>query len=157
MSEVLGTSPAIMGQAMAAYVLCAAAKQPFLPEPVAPMSIKARHKFAQYLSNREQKVFGNAHCVVDKDDIEFIVTELWRAKCAATLERLERVPMEVTRWRRELGDRLDNYVLLQNHLAQRLDKAQGPEGVAGLEPDAIARIDATLARFRAVGDKYALH
>jgi len=37
---VLGTSPAVMGQAMAAYVLCAVAKQPFKPEPVAPMSIK---------------------------------------------------------------------------------------------------------------------
>jgi hypothetical protein len=39
---VLGTSPAVMGQAMAAYVLCMIAKQPFIPEPVAPMSMKVR-------------------------------------------------------------------------------------------------------------------
>ena len=46
----------VMGQAMAAYVLCAVAKQPFLPEPVAPMSLKTRHKMAQHLLNREFKV-----------------------------------------------------------------------------------------------------
>lgn len=73
---VLGTSPAVMGQAMAAFVLCAVAKQPFRPEPVAPMSIKARHKFAQHLTNREQRLFGNKSCIVDQNDIEFIVTEV---------------------------------------------------------------------------------
>lgn len=84
---VLGTSPAIMGQAMAAYVLCELAKQPFLPQPVATMSIKARHKLAQHLVNRERKVFRNLACVVDADDVHFVVSELWRAKCAATGER----------------------------------------------------------------------
>jgi hypothetical protein len=39
---VLGTSPAVMGQSMAAYVLCALAKQAFKPEPVAPMSVKVK-------------------------------------------------------------------------------------------------------------------
>ena len=68
------------------------------------MSIKARHKFSQHLVNRERSRFGNKGCVVDKDDIDFIVTELWRSKCAATLERAERVGMEITRWRRDRGD-----------------------------------------------------
>jgi tRNA A37 threonylcarbamoyladenosine dehydratase len=84
---VLGTSPAIMGQAMAAFVLCEVAQQPFVPQPVATMSAKARHKLAQHLVNRERKVFGNAACIVDADDVHFVVSELWRAKCAATGER----------------------------------------------------------------------
>jgi len=157
---VLGTSPAIMGQAMAAYSLCLLAKQPFLPEPVAPMSAKARHKMAQHLSNRETSVFGNRACVVDREDIEFIVTECWRAKCAVTLERAERVPMEITRWRRERGDRLDNYVLLAAHLAKRLDEAGSPEACKGIgdrEDGAIARVDATLAHYADTGRRYQLH
>jgi len=84
---VLGTSPAIMGQAMAAMVLCSLAQQPFVPQPVATMSIKSRHKLAQHLKNRERKVFGNTGCVADAEDVHFVVSELWRAKCAATSER----------------------------------------------------------------------
>jgi len=54
---------------------------------VATMSIKSRHKLAQHLVNRERKVFGNTGCVVDAEDVHFVVSELWRAKCAATSER----------------------------------------------------------------------
>ena len=152
---VLGTSPAVMGQAMAAYVLCKCAGQPFLPEPVAPMSIKARHKFAQHLKNRERARFGNRECIVDKEDIEFIVSELWRAKCAATQERSERVAMEITRWRCERGDRLDNYVLLRSHLAKQLDECEGgPEDV--FDKAVVDRIDRTLAKFAATGENFRL-
>jgi len=157
---VLGTSPAIMGQAMASFVLCTLAKQPFKPEPVAPMSIKARHKMAQHLTNRELKTFGNVKCVVDKEDVEFIVTELWSAKCAATGERAERVPVEITRWRQERGDGLDNFVLLQAHLAKKLDAAGSPEALVreggALDSEAVKRIDAVLKNAARVGARYTL-
>ena len=120
------------------------------------MSIKARHKFSQHLVNRERSRFGNKGCVVDKYDIDFIVTELWRSKCAATLERAERVGMEITRWRRDRGDRLDNYVLLTSHLAKKLDDC-GPDGPEGIfAADVVARIDRTLAKFAATGENYRL-
>ena len=123
------------------------------------MSLKARHKMAQHLMNRERKLFGNDHCVVDKEDIDFIVTELWRAKCAATQERAERVAMEITRWRPANGDRLDNYVLLTTHLAKKLDEQHssgggGPEAV--FDGDVVARVERTLAKFTATGNNFRL-
>mmetsp|Transcript_6360 Transcript_6360/g.8222 ORF Transcript_6360/g.8222 Transcript_6360/m.8222 type:complete len:430 (+) Transcript_6360:14-1303(+) len=154
---VLGTSPAVMGQAMASYVLCALAKQPFVPEPVAPMSIKARHKFAQHLSNREKKEFGNKDCVVDREDIEFIVSEFWHAKCAITGARSERVPMEITRWRRDDGDKLTNYVLLQAHLAKKLDTVAKPEDMPDIDPSIIKKIDDRVREFHVIGERYQLH
>jgi len=42
---------------------------------------------ASLVQNISSQVFKNDKCIVDKDDIEFIVTELWRAKCAVTGER----------------------------------------------------------------------
>jgi len=47
---VLGTSPAIMGQAMAAHVICSVAGQTFLPEYVPPLSNKAAKKYAEALA-----------------------------------------------------------------------------------------------------------
>uniref|UniRef100_A0A7S2SSC0 THIF-type NAD/FAD binding fold domain-containing protein n=1 Tax=Rhizochromulina marina TaxID=1034831 RepID=A0A7S2SSC0_9STRA len=146
---VLGTSPAIMGQAMAAFVLCDVAGKPFRPEPVAGLSSKSKLKFLQHLKNREIEVFGNRQPVADKDDVDFLVTELWRSKCAVTLERLERQPMVITRWRRERGPSLNNFVLLRNTVADKLDAVAQPEDV--FDPEVIARVDSTLAIFDAVG------
>jgi hypothetical protein len=82
------------------------------------------------------------------------------------------VPVEITRWRRENGDGLDNYVLLQTFLAKRLDEAGaaaaaaeaaggpkgggGPESVEGLSGEAIARIDSILAQVRHIGGEFKL-
>ena len=122
----------------------------------------------QHLANREQKEFGNEACIVDKEDIEFIVTELWHAKCAATGEHMERVPTAITRWRAASGDGLDNYVLLQSHLAVKLDAAQPKaagkgEGGSGGGPEAVfdastvARVEKVLKGVRAVGERFKLH
>ena len=82
--------------------------------------------------------------------------------------------MEITRWRAEKGDGLDNYVLLQSHLAKRLDAAHaatdatdatgtgtaaatgGPESVEGLSEEAIKRIDEMLGGLKALGERYRL-
>ena len=73
--------------------------------------------------------------------------------------RVERVPMEITRWRSEKGDALSNYVLLQSHLCMDLDQAsrhgQGPEAV--FDAETVKRIDAKLATFQKVGERHKLH
>jgi hypothetical protein len=71
---------------------------------------------------------------------------------------VERVPMEITRWRALAGDHLSNYVLLQAHLCLKLDAAKdrgGPEAV--FDAATVKRVDATLAAFARVGEKHQLH
>ena len=71
--------------------------------------------------------------------------------------------MEITRWRAEKGDGLDNYVLLSSHLAKKLDAApaSSPGGAGGpealFEADVVRRVDAHLAAFKATGDEFKLH
>ena len=58
-------------------------------------------------------------------------------------------------WRRERGDRLDNYVLLRSHLAKQLDECEGgPEDV--FDKAVVDRIDRTLAKFAATGENFRL-
>jgi hypothetical protein len=71
---------------------------------------------------------------------------------------VERVPMEITRWRARAGDHLSNYVLLQAHLCLKLDAAKdrgGPEAV--FDAATVKRVDATLAASARVGEKNQLH
>ena len=75
----IAAAPSLLLSPCCAWVLCCARAA----------TNQARHKMAQHLANRELTVHGNAACIVDRDDVEFIVTELWHAKCAATGERCE--------------------------------------------------------------------
>ena len=54
------------------------------------------------------------------------------------------LPLQVTRWRVDRGDGLDNYVLLKRQLAKDLDE----KGVEALPAAAVAKIDEVLAPFR---------
>ena len=65
--------------------------------------------------------------------------------------------MEITRWRKANGDKLTNYVLLQSHIAKRLDTAEKPEDLKEFTPQVIQRIEARIAKFDVIGEKYKLH
>jgi len=52
---VLGTMPAIMGQAMASYVLCEIGGKPYTPVTVERMGKSVRHKLLQHVKNRESE------------------------------------------------------------------------------------------------------
>ena len=56
---------------------------------------------------------------------------------------MERKHCEITRWRRERGDVLNNYVPLPPKLCDELDQ----KGVEAFPPEVVQRIDAHLATF----------
>ena len=57
---VLGTSPAIFGQAMASYVLCSMAGREFQPESCERLSRNLKHKLKEALKRTELQRFGGA-------------------------------------------------------------------------------------------------
>jgi hypothetical protein len=65
--------------------------------------------------------------------------------------------MEVTRWRRDQGDKLTNYVLLQTHLAKKLDEVNSPEEVQEFDAEVIQKIDKRIQQYEVIGEKYRLH
>ena len=74
---VLGTSPAIFGQAMASYVLCDLANCLYLPETCDPMSKNLRHKMLMALRKNELKRFQDTTSLdIDDDDMEFVVHQV---------------------------------------------------------------------------------
>ena len=74
---VLGTSPAIFGQAMASYVLCDLADRLYLPETCDPMSKNLRHKMLMALRKNELKRFQDTTSLdIDDDDMEFVVHQV---------------------------------------------------------------------------------
>ncbi|TFJ82957.1 hypothetical protein NSK_005730 [Nannochloropsis salina CCMP1776] len=63
---VLGTMPALFGQAMAAFVLCELAGQSLQPVAVEGLSRNVKHRLLQHLRNRERVTFQN-HDTWDKE------------------------------------------------------------------------------------------
>jgi len=53
---VLGTMPAVMGQSLAAYVLCELGNKPFFPMAGERVGRNVRHKMFQHLKNREKAI-----------------------------------------------------------------------------------------------------
>lgn len=75
---VLGTMPAIMGQALAAVCLAELAEQPFQPVPAERISKNVRHKLFQKLESREQKYLYQTmtdYNVTNEQDIERYKTQ----------------------------------------------------------------------------------
>jgi hypothetical protein len=86
---VLGTMPAIMGQAIASYVLCELGGKPFSPLSAERLGKSVRHRMLQHIKGREEKtkkeiVEGTAEegavsgVEVDTDDIEYMMCQVWR-------------------------------------------------------------------------------
>ena len=141
---VLGPSPAMMGHAIASISLCRLAGYPVAPSPYEPLSKKIKEKMFVALKKREaRRAFGSTarhdqctwmDCLVS--ELEFIIAEVWRARCAVTNRKLDRKPLALTRWWRSkrpfgLLDTkedaplvpADELVLLAPHLADALDDA----------------------------------
>lgn len=139
---VLGASPAIMGQAMAAVALCNLAGRPISPTPREPLSKKLKEKLIAVLRKREaRRELGDraqpARCDwIDlvPEEVEYVCSEVWRGRCAVTRRKIERKPLALARWcrsRRPFGRhnrkrtkvQADDLVLLSPELALALDTA----------------------------------
>ena len=170
---VLGASPALMGHALAAVALCGLAGQPVLPKSREPLSKKLKEKMILALRKREArrelgpKARPEDCAWVDllNSDVEYVVNDVWRGRCAATRRKLERKPLALTRWwrcarplapfaagaaPRDGGPAVaaDALVLLAPHLADALDAALDAAAAAGATSDA----DLARAAAAALGD-----
>ena len=75
---VLGTSPAIFGQAMASYVVCGLTECQYLPETCDPMSKNLKHKMMMALRKNEMKRFQDSSSLdLDDDELEFVVHQVY--------------------------------------------------------------------------------
>ena len=152
---VLGPFPALMGQAMASTALCKLAKSPIAPSPCEPLSKKIKDKLFVALKKREaRRELGLKARPDDCDwidclgpELEFVIVEVWRARCAVTNRKLDRKPLALARWwraKRPFGKNdlslddfrnnddkntdkalvaADELILLAPHLADALDAA----------------------------------
>lgn len=80
---VLGTVPAIFGQVMATYVVTQIASMSLQLEPVVNLDVDHYGLLHNRLIEREELLFGSAAEVeVDKEEVAYIVRELWHGQSA---------------------------------------------------------------------------
>lgn len=145
---VLGTTPAIMGQALAAWALTECGGKP-LAQPVTGERVgkNVRNKLYQKLEHREQTIAHaydperkyretgqNGQCIVtisnntqvwlgplqvDQDDIDYLM-QVWRNRCAVTQARLGTI-FHLVRWDISKPSDLDNLVLMSAGALQKYD------------------------------------
>lgn len=150
---VLGTSPAIFGQALASKVLCTLAKQEFAGEVCERMSKNLKHKLLQTLRSIEMRRFGSSEQVdIDDEDIEFMIAQVWGSRCAITGRRFGgHAPLMLVRWDRDAPPCLDNLVLMTKPHAEKVEAGDKEHRVpACFEADVKARIEDRLAWARTV-------
>lgn len=122
---VLGTSPSIFGQAMASYVLCSMAGKMYEPESCERLSKTVKHKMRQVLESGEMRRYHVARedIDLDDDDIEFVVQQIWRTRCAATGRKIGgHAPMVLTRWEVDQPPTPYNLVLITRTLAVKFEE-----------------------------------
>ncbi|KAG9398506.1 hypothetical protein AC1031_014288 [Aphanomyces cochlioides] len=141
---VLGTMPAMFGQSMAAYVLTEIAGSPINPENVAKLGRDQRNKYYQRLQQREKDAGFDQKIAVDKDDMDFIYQEVWKARSSVSGIRCGGFDrMFMSRWRKERPLNPGNIVLLTTKELLLMDS----QGIEAFGDDVVARIDARLASF----------
>lgn len=161
---VLGTMPAIMGQALAAMALCELGGKPFSPMGAERVGRNVRHKLYQHLKSREKR-FEDAHksklkegsehyttdgfyvgaVQIDPDDVEYLMAELWKNKCGISGERLGTV-LELHRWDKSLPAAPSNLVLMSIKTATKFEKdfeALG-DGRLGVDVEVRGRVEKRL-------------
>jgi len=144
---VLGTTPAIFGQALAATALTRIGGKPFQPVTGERVGRNVRNKTYQRLKTREDRitkkvlarsgleeqrpaavdsvegtVLGDGGTwigplAIDQDDVEYLL-ELWRNRCAVTGNRLGTV-LELVRWDLRRPSSCDNLVLMCSHAIRK--------------------------------------
>ena len=86
---VLGTSPAIFGQAMASFVLTSLADMSYFPEPGDRLSKNVKHRVRQKLNATEKRLYGTCEGLdLDEDDLEFIIQQTWGSRCSVSGGRM---------------------------------------------------------------------
>lgn len=121
------------------------------------MGRNVRHRIFQHLKNREKSVRvlaeekfvlsemdsncdvdGKGYMVgntwvgpiqVDCDDVEYLVAEVWRNRCAVTGERMS-VVLELTRWDMSRPSTCNNLVLMSTKAMKKFDSL-GRKGMDG--------------------------
>lgn len=162
---VVGTMPAIMGQTLAATALCELGGKPFSPVGAERVGRNVRHKLYQHLKSREKKLQDKlttslkegsenyttggiyvGHVQIDPDDVEYLMVELWKNRCAISGERLGTV-LELYRWDMTKPATPNNLVLLCVKSAQKFEKDFETigDGRKGVEDTIRARIEKRLA------------
>eukprot|EP00742_Colponemidia_sp_Colp-10_P003199 GILJ01003408.1.p1 GENE.GILJ01003408.1~~GILJ01003408.1.p1 ORF type:complete len:425 (-),score=56.72 GILJ01003408.1:85-1359(-) len=136
---VLGTMPAIMGNAIASYVLCHLAEQPFKPLAAEKLNLSTYQRQFQLLGNRERK-FGADPSLFqfNVDDVEYVFTDVWKARSAISKSRSS---LELTRWDRSKPASISNVILLTSGEAAIHDK----KSIDDYDPEFVQKVTATLA------------
>ncbi|KAF0699038.1 Aste57867_10383 [Aphanomyces stellatus] len=139
---VLGTMPAMFGQSMAAFVLTEIAGAPIQPENVAKLGRDQRNKYYQRLQQREFDLGFDHKIAVDKDDMDYIYQEVWKARSSVSGIRCGGFDrMFMSRWRKENPLSPGNIVILSTKEMQLMDD----KGIEAFGADVVARIDERLA------------
>ncbi|KAL7543446.1 hypothetical protein ACHAXR_012748 [Thalassiosira sp. AJA248-18] len=162
---VLGTMPAIMGQTLAAMALCELGGKPFSPVGAERVGRNVRHKLYQHLKSREKKLEeklgptlkeGSENYTtngiyigpvqIDPDDVEYLMAELWKNKCALSGERLGTV-LELYRWDKRRPATPNNLVLISSKSAQKFEKDfdEFGDGREGVDAQLRRKVEARLA------------
>lgn len=162
---VLGTMPAIMGQALAAQALCELGGKPFSPVAAERVGRNVRHKLYQHLKNREKKFEdkwkhnlkeGSENYTtngiyigpvqIDPDDVEYLMSEQWKNKCGISGERLGTV-LELHRWDKGHPATPNNLVLMSIKSAQKFEQdfEELGDGRDGVDADVRKKIEKRIA------------
>ncbi|GMI48082.1 hypothetical protein TrCOL_g8919 [Triparma columacea] len=152
---VLGTMPAIMGQAIASYVLCELGEKPFSPLSAERLGKSVRHRMLQHIKGREEKtkkeiVEGTAPegavsgVEVDTDDIEYMMCQVWRNRCMISGDRLGS-GLELVKWDVCKPASVSNLVLMSGKGWTKFQKVGGKEGIRKEMPDVAKEIEKRLA------------
>lgn len=130
---VLGTSPAIFGQAMASFVLTSLADMQYAPEPGDRLSKNVKHRVRQKLNATETRLHGScAQLDLDEDDLEFIIQQTWGSRCAVSGHRMGGGALNVlTRWDPALPPAPHNLVFVQPAFGAAIEES--PTGGRGVE------------------------
>jgi len=160
---VLGTSPAIFGQAMASFVLCQVAGREYVPEACERLSKNLKHKLREMLKRNEIQRFGSGRVDgaailgvddeegvdIDDDDVEFVVQLVWQGRCSVSGKRFGgHAPLVLTRWNALLPPTPSNLVLMILTSANLLLKPEniGPDGIPTCFPaEYVVKVNKRLA------------
>lgn len=144
---VLGTSPAIFGQAMASFVLTSLADMPYTPEPGDRLSKNVKHRVRQKLNATEKRLYGSCEGLdLDEDDLEFIIQQTWGSRCSVSGHRMGGGALNVlARWDPKRPPTPYNLVFVQPAFAAAIEASPtGGSGVESLDKETKLRIEQRL-------------
>ncbi|XP_024533668.1 tRNA threonylcarbamoyladenosine dehydratase isoform X2 [Selaginella moellendorffii] len=151
---VLGTIPAIFGQVMASYTIAKLAGLQVETEPVVNLDVEHYAVLHRRLIEREELLYGTADAVeVDKEEVAYVVRELWRGKSARNQDSHDVGrgmwrsvnKLTLTRWDHKQPPSVSNLILLTFQEAEK-HEASSVEEIKEQEPAFYAMVTETLNR-----------